>query len=189
MPKDNIERAINRGTGADADAASFEQVLYEGYGPGGVALLIEALTDNRNRTGAEMRHLLSKHGGNLGEPGSVAYLFDKKGVAVVDGERYSEDDLLPAIEAGAEDIVADEDVLEILTAPADLAAVREALVEAGVELDSAEVRWQPKSTVPIDEDGATKLLRLIEALEDNDDVDTVNANVDAPAEVLEKVAG
>jgi YebC/PmpR family DNA-binding regulatory protein len=189
MPKDNIERAINRGTGADADAASFEQVLYEGYGPGGVALLIEALTDNRNRTGAEMRHLLSKHGGNLGEPGSVAYLFDKKGVAVVDGERYSEDDLLPAIEAGAEDIVADEDVLEILTAPADLAAVREALVEAGVELDSAEVRWQPKSTVPIDEDGATKLLRLIEALEDNDDVDTVNANFDAPAEVLEKVAG
>jgi YebC/PmpR family DNA-binding regulatory protein len=189
MPKDNIERAINRGTGADADAASFEQVLYEGYGPGGVALLIEALTDNRNRTGAEMRHLLSKHGGNLGEPGSVAYLFDKKGVAVVDGERYSEDDLLPAIEAGAEDIVADEDVLEILTAPADLAAVREALVEAGVELDSAEVRWQPKSTVPIDEDGATKLLRLIEALEDNDDVDTVNANCDAPAEVLEKVAG
>ena len=189
MPKDNIERAINRGTGADADAASFEQVLYEGYGPGGVALLIEALTDNRNRTGAEMRHLLGKHGGNLGEPGSVAYLFDKKGVAVVDGERYTEDDLMPAIEAGAEDIAADEDVFEVLTAPADLAAVREALVDAGVEIESAEVRWQPKSTVPIDEDGATKLLRLIEALEDNDDVDTVNANFDAPAEVLERVAG
>jgi YebC/PmpR family DNA-binding regulatory protein len=189
MPKDNIERAINRGTGADADAANFEQVLYEGYGPGGVALLIEAVTDNRNRTGAEMRHLLSKHGGNLGEPGSVAYLFDKRGVAVVDGERYSEDDLMPAIEAGAEDIAADEDVFEVLTAPADLAEVREALVAAGVEIESAEVRWQPKSTVPIDEDGATKLLRLIEALEDNDDVDTVNANFDAPAEVLEKVAG
>jgi YebC/PmpR family DNA-binding regulatory protein len=189
MPKDNIERAINRGTGADADAANFEQVLYEGYGPGGVALLIEALTDNRNRTCAEMRHLLSKNGGNLGEPGSVAYLFDKRGVAVVDGERYSEDDLLPAIEAGAEDIAADEDVLEILTAPADLAAVREALVDAGIEVESAEVRWQPKSTVPIDEDGAAKLLRLIEALEDNDDVDTVNANFDAPAEVLERVAG
>jgi YebC/PmpR family DNA-binding regulatory protein len=189
MPKDNIERAINRGTGADADAANFEQVLYEGYGPGGVALLIEAVTDNRNRTGADMRHLLSKHGGNLGEPGSVAYLFDKRGVAVVDGERYSEDDLMPAIEAGAEDIAADEDVFEVLTAPADLAEVREALVAAGVEIESAEVRWQPKSTVPIDEDGATKLLRLIEALEDNDDVDTVNANFDAPAEVLEKVAG
>src|SRR5215207_5610034 len=118
MPKDNIERAIAKGTGEGADADAIETVLYEGYGPGGVALLIEALTDNRNRTGAEMRHLLSKHGGNLGEPGSVAYLFDKKGAAVGDGERYSEDDLLPAIEAGAEDIVADEDVLEILTAPA-----------------------------------------------------------------------
>ncbi len=188
MPKDNIERAIAKGTGAGADAADWESVVYEGYGPGGVALLIEAMTDNRNRTGSEMRHLLGKHGGNLGEPGSVAYLFDKRGVIVVDAERWSEDDLMPAIEAGAEDIVQDEDVFEVLTDPAALTAVRAALDEAGVEPESSEVRWQPKTTVPLDEDGAGKLLRLIEALEDNDDVDTVNANFEASTEVLERVA-
>src|SRR3954464_5671377 len=110
MPKDNIERAIAKGTGAGADAEALESVVYEGYGPGGVAVLVEAVTDNRNRTGAEMRHMFSKHGGNLGEPGSVAYLFDKRGLIVVDAERYSEDDLLPAIEAGAEDIAVDDDV-------------------------------------------------------------------------------
>jgi YebC/PmpR family DNA-binding regulatory protein len=189
MPKDNIQRAIDKGTGAGADAESYESVLYEGYGPGGVALLIEAMTDNRNRTGAEMRHMLSKHGGNLGEPGSVAYLFDKKGIAVVDAERWTEDDLMPAIEAGAEDISQDDEFFEIVTDPSDLTAVREALVEAGIEPESSEVRWQPKTTVTVDEDGATKLLKLIDALEDNDDVDQVNANFDAPAEVLEKVAG
>jgi YebC/PmpR family DNA-binding regulatory protein len=189
MPKDNIQRAIDKGTGAGADAESYESVLYEGYGPGGVALLIEAMTDNRNRTGAEMRHMLSKHGGNLGEPGSVAYLFDKKGIAVVDAERWTEDDLMPAIEAGAEDISQDDEFFEIVTDPSDLTAVREALVEAGIEPESSEVRWQPKTTVTVDEDGATKLLKLIDALEDNDDVDQVNANFDVPAEVLEKVAG
>ncbi len=189
MPKDNIQRAIDKGTGAGADAANYETVLYEGYGPGGVAMLIEAMTDNRNRTGSEVRHLLSKHGGNLGEPGSVAYLFDKKGVVFVDGERWSEDDLMPAIEAGAEDISVDDDVLVVTTDPADLTGVREALVEAGIEPEASEVRWQPKTTVTIDEDGAGKLLKLIDALEDNDDVDQVNANFDAPADVLEKVAG
>ncbi len=189
MPKDNIQRAIDKGTGAGADAANYESVLYEGYGPGGVAMLIEAMTDNRNRTGSEVRHLLSKHGGNLGEPGSVAYLFDKKGVVVVDAERWSEDDLMPAIEAGAEDIALDDDVLVVTTEPADLTGVREALVEAGVEPEASEIRWQPKTTVPLDEDGAGKLLKLIDALEDNDDVDQVNANFDAPAEVLENVAG
>jgi YebC/PmpR family DNA-binding regulatory protein len=189
MPKDNIQRAIDKGTGAGADAENYEAVVYEGYGPGGVALLIEAMTDNRNRTGAEMRHVLSKHGGNLGEPGSVAYLFDKKGIAVVDAERWTEDDLMPAIEAGAEDISQDDEFFEVVTDPSDLTAVREALVEAGIEPESSEVRWQPKTTVMLDEDGATKLLRLIDALEDNDDVDQVNANFDAPAEVLERVAG
>src|SRR5688500_4208365 len=162
MPKDNIQRAIDKGTGAGADAESYEAIVYEGYGPGGVALLIEAMTDNRNRTGAEMRHLLSKHGGNLGEPGSVAYLFDKKGVAVVDAERWTEDDLMPAIEAGAEDISLEEEFFEIVTDPSDLTAVREALVEAGIEPESSEVRWQPKTTVTLDEDGATKLLKLID---------------------------
>ncbi len=121
MPKDNIERAIAKGTGEGADADALEAVMYEGYGPGGVAVLVEALTDNRNRTGSEMRHIFSKNGGNLGEPGSVAYLFDKKGVVVVDGERYGEDDLMAAIDVGAEDIQMDADVFEVLCEPTDLA--------------------------------------------------------------------
>jgi YebC/PmpR family DNA-binding regulatory protein len=189
MPKDNIERAIAKGTGEGADADALEAVMYEGYGPGGVAILVEALTDNRNRTGAEMRHIFGKHGGNLGEPGSVAYLFDKKGVVVVDGERYSEDDLMPAIDAGAEDIVMDADVYEVLCDPSDLATVRAALADAGVEIEEAQVAQRPKSLVPLDEDGAVKLMRLIEALDDQDDVDAVHANFDVDAEVLERVAG
>src|SRR5438874_7896574 len=138
MPKDNIERAIAKGTGDGADADALEAVMYEGYGPSGVAVLVEALTDNRNRTGSEIRHIFNKHGGNLGEPGSVAYLFDKKGVVVVDGERYSEDDLMPAVDAGAEDIQMDEDVFEVLTDSAGLATVRAALQEAGVEVEEAQ---------------------------------------------------
>jgi YebC/PmpR family DNA-binding regulatory protein len=189
MPKDNIERAIAKGTGAGADAETFENVLYEGYGPGGVALLIEALTDNRNRTGAEVRHILGKHGGSLGEPGSVGYLFEKRGVIVVDAERYSEDDLLPAIEAGALDIGVDDDVFEVITEPSEFQAVRAALEDAGIELQSAEVTQQPTTRVPLDEDQATKLIRLIDALEDNDDVGDVHANFDVDADVLERVAG
>jgi YebC/PmpR family DNA-binding regulatory protein len=189
MPKDNIERAIAKGTGEGADADALEDVVYEGYGPGGVAMLVEAVTDNRNRTGSEVRHLFSKHGGSLGEPGSVAYLFDKKGLVVVDGERYSEDDLMVAIDAGADDIAMDDDVFEILCEPTDLTAVRAALDEAGIGIETAEVSQLPKSRVPLDEDGATKLMRLIEALEDQDDVDTVHANFDVDADVLERVAG
>src|SRR6202044_101453 len=151
MPKDNIERAIPKGTGEGADADQIETVLYEAYGPGGVALLIEALTDNRNRTGADVRHALTKHGGNLGEPGSVAYLFDKRGVVVVDAARYDEDDLIPAIDAGAEDIALDDDVFEVITEPADLSSVREALSGAGVEIESADVTQRPKTRVPVDE--------------------------------------
>ncbi len=189
MPKDNIERAIAKGTGAGADAAAIEDVLYEGYGPGGVALLIEAMTENRNRTGADVRHALSKHGGSLGEPGSVAYLFDKRGLIVVDAEAYGEDDLMAAIEAGAEDIAEDEGVFEITTEPATLTAVRTALEEAGVEIQSADIAWLPKARVPIDEDDAAKILRLIDALEDYDDVDAVHANFDVDADVLERIAG
>ena len=189
MPKDNIERAIAKGAGTGADADNIETVVYEGYGPGGVAVLVDAVTDNRNRTGADVRHLFSKHGGNLGEPGSVAYLFDKTGVIVVDASRYSEDDLLVAIEAGAQDIVAEDDIFEILTEPTDLAAVRDALTEAGIEVESAEVTQRPKTTVPLEEDGAAKLFRLIEALEENDDVNEVHANFDVSADVLERVAG
>src|SRR5258707_4236067 len=158
MPKDNIERAIAKGTGEGVDAEQLETVLYEGYGPGGVALLIEALTDNRNRTGADVRHILSKNGGNLGEPGSVSYLFDKRGVIVVDANRYDEDDLIPAIDAGAEDISLDEDVYEVITEPSDLAAVRAVLERAAVEIESADLSQRPKSRVPLDEADAAKLM-------------------------------
>jgi YebC/PmpR family DNA-binding regulatory protein len=189
MPKDNIERAIAKGTGEGVDADAIETVLYEGYGPGGVALLIEAFTDNRNRTGADVRHLLGKHSGNLGEPGSVSYLFDKQGVIVVDGTRYDEDDLMPAIDAGALDIALDEDVLEVITEPGDLAAVREALRGAGVEIESADVDQRPRVRVPLQEADAAKLLKLIDALEELDDVNVVHANFDVDAEVLERIAG
>jgi YebC/PmpR family DNA-binding regulatory protein len=189
MPKDNIERAIAKGTGEGGEAAAIETVLYEGYGPGGVALLVEALTDNRNRTGADVRHAFSKNGGNLGEPGSVAYLFDKKGVILIDATQYSEDDLLAAVEAGAEDISVDGDVFEVVAEPADFTAVRTALEDGGIELQSAEMVYRPSTVVPIGEQQAGTLMRLIEALEDNDDVDAVHANFDAPAEVLERVAG
>jgi YebC/PmpR family DNA-binding regulatory protein len=189
MPKDNIERAIAKGTGEGADAEALEAVMYEGYGPGGVALLVDALTDNRNRTGSEVRHTFTKHGGNLGEPGSVAYLFDKRGVIVVDATRYEEDDLLPAIEAGALDVSIDDDVFEVLTEPGDLPAVRGALEEAGIELENAEVVQYPKTRVPLEEEIAGRLMRLIDALEDNDDVNEVHANFDVDAAVLERVAG
>jgi YebC/PmpR family DNA-binding regulatory protein len=189
MPKDNIERAIAKGTGEGTDADALESVLYEGYGPGGVALLIEAVTDNRNRTGADVRHVLGKHGGTLGEPGSVSYLFDKKGVVVVDAGRYDEDDLMVAIDAGAEDITMDDDVYEIVSEPGDLTAVRTALDEAGIAIESAEVAQLPKSRVPVEEEQAGKLLRLIDALEELDDVGSVHANFDVDAEVLERVAG
>jgi YebC/PmpR family DNA-binding regulatory protein len=189
MPKDNIERAIAKGTGEGADADALETVMYEGYGPGGVALMVEAVTENRNRTGSDVRHVFGKHGGNLGEPGSVAYLFDKKGVVVVEGERYSEDDLMVAIDAGAEDIALDDDVFEVVCEPADLTAVRTALEEAGIAIESAEVVQQPKTRVTLDEEQAGKLMRLIDAFEDLDDVDEVHANFDVPADVLERVAG
>jgi YebC/PmpR family DNA-binding regulatory protein len=189
MPKDNIERAIAKGTGEGSDAAAIESVTYEGYGPGGVALLIEALTDNRNRTGADVRHILTKHGGTLGEPGSVAYLFDKRGVIVVDAGRWSEDDLIVAIDAGAEDVAIDDDVYEIVTAPGDLGAVRAELEEAGIEIESADVLQQPSARVPVEEGEAVRLIRLVDALEENDDVSAVHANFDVSADVLERVAG
>jgi len=190
MPKDNIERAIAKGTGEGADADALETVVYEGYGPGGVALLVEAVTDNRNRTGADVRHVFGKFGGSLGEPGSVAYLFDKKGVVVVSAEAVSEDDLMAvALDAGAEDIVLDDDVFEVIAEPADLTAVREAIAGAGIEAETAEIAQRPKTRVPLDEAGAEKVLRLIDAFEDLDDVDEVHANFDVDAEVMERVAG
>jgi YebC/PmpR family DNA-binding regulatory protein len=187
MPKDNIERAIAKGTGADQDADAFEAIVYEGYGPGGVAVLVEALTDNRNRTSSDVRHAFSKHGGNLGEPGSVNWIFEKKGQIVVDASRYGEDDLMAAVDAGAEDVAEDGDVLEVVTGPTDLAAVRGALEEAGVELQSAELVMRPTNRIEIEEGQAASLMRLLDTLEDNDDVQAVHANFDVDAEVLEKV--
>ncbi|HZL48871.1 MAG TPA: YebC/PmpR family DNA-binding transcriptional regulator [Solirubrobacteraceae bacterium] len=189
MPKENIERAIAKGTGEGGEAEAIEAVLYEGYGAGGVAVLVEALTDNRNRTGADVRHAFSKHGGNLGEPGSVAYLFEKKGSIVIDSKRYSEDDLMVAVEAGAEDVVTDEGVFEVVAEPASFSAVMRALQEGGVEAESAEMAYRPSSLVPIDEAQARKLMGLVDTLEELDDVDAVHANFDVPADVLERVAG
>jgi YebC/PmpR family DNA-binding regulatory protein len=188
MPKENIERAIAKGTGEGGEAEAIEAVLYEGYGPGGVALLVEALTDNRNRTSADVRHAFSKAGGSLGEPGSVAYLFAKKGTIVIDATRYSEEDLMPAVDAGAEDISMDEDVFEVICDPAQFTAVRAALEDAGVELESAELAYRPSILVPVDEQQAGRLMHLIEVLEELDDVEAVHANFDVPAEVLERVA-
>jgi len=189
MPKDNIERAIAKGTGADADAAAIESVVYEGYGPGGVAVLVEALTDNRNRTGSEVRHIFSKHNGNLGEPGSVAWIFEKKGSIVVDATRYSEDDLIVAIDAGAEDVIEDEGLYEVVTGVSEFSAVRKALEDAGVDLESAEIAQRPSNRVEVEEARVATLMNLLEALEEQDDVDAVHANFDVDAEVLERVAG
>jgi YebC/PmpR family DNA-binding regulatory protein len=188
MPKDNIQRAIDRGTGAGTDAGAIEQVLFEGYGPGGAAILVEALTDNRNRTSADVRHAFAKHHGSLGEPGSVAWIFEKRGIVVVDGGRYGEDDLIAAIDAGAEDVREDGDLLRAISAPADLGAVREALAAAGVEVQSAELAMEPKSTVEVKGTEAEWLLRLVDALEEHDDINEVHANFDIPESVLQKMA-
>ncbi|HWM55434.1 MAG TPA: YebC/PmpR family DNA-binding transcriptional regulator [Solirubrobacterales bacterium] len=188
MPKDNIQRAIDRGSGVGADAGAIERILFEGYGPGGAAILVEALTDNRNRASADVRHAFSKHHGSLGEPGSVAWIFEKRGIVVVDAERYGEDDLIAAIDAGAEDVREDGDSLRVIAAPADLAAVREALEESGVEIQSADLAMEPKSTVEVKGTEAEWLIRLVDALEEHDDVNEVHANFDVPEEILEKAA-
>lgn len=187
MPKDNIERAIARGTGEGADLDAIQAVLYEGYGPGGVALLVEALSDNRNRTSANIRHAFSKAGSSLGEPGSVAYLFDKKGVVVVDGSQYSEDDLLGAIEAGAEDVIVEDDVIEVICEPQSLTEVRTAMEADEIEIRSADVVFRPKVRTEIDEDQARALFKLIEALENDDDVNEVHGNFDVDEAILERV--
>ena len=189
MPKDNIQRAIDRGTGAGGADDAIERVVYEGYGPGGAALMVEALTDNRNRTGSEVRHAFDKHGGSLGEPGSVAWVFEKRGVVLANAERYSEEDLIVAIDAGAEDVMREGDSLKVVCAADDLAAVRSALEDAGVEIESAELTMEPKSVVEVDsESEARALLKLIEELDDHDDVEAVHANFDVPAELLEQAA-
>ena len=190
MPKDNIERAIARGSGTETDAAAFETVLYEGYAPGGVALIVEALTDNRNRTASEVRHLFGKHDGNLGESGSVAWLFERRGIVLVGADGVDEDELmLAAAEGGADDVDLDGSTYQITTGAESLSAVREAVEAAGFTVESAELTMVPKTTTEIADDGqAKKVLRLVDALEELDDVQEVHANFDIPERVLEEVA-
>lgn len=188
MPKENIERAIARGTGEGSDAAAIETVSYEGYGPAGVAMLVECLTDNRNRTAADIRHAFARADANLGEPGSVAWMFEKKGVMLVDAQRYSEDDLMPAIDAGAQEVAVDGDSLRVECNASDLRGVRDALEQADVEVESTEQTMIATTTVEVDAKDARKLLKLIDALDELDDVDEVHANFDIGADVLEEVA-
>jgi len=190
MPKDTIERAIARGAGTDADAAAYETIVYEGYGPDGVAVLVEALTDNRNRTASDVRHTFAKHGGNLGTTGAVAWLFERRGVVLVDADSVDEDDLtLAAAEGGADDVELDGTVFQISSAPESLSAVRDAIEAAGIEVQSAELTMIPKTTVEVAEEAAAKkLIRLIEELEDNDDVQDVSSNFDIPELILEAVS-
>ncbi len=184
MTRDTIDRAVARGAGTQ-ESENLEELVYEGYGPGGVAILVEAMTDNRNRTAAEVRHAFSKHGGNLGTEGSVAYLFSKQG-QVVFAPGVDEDAVMEvAIESGAEDVqVNDDGSIEVVTTPDTFTAVREALVAAGLEPEGSEVTMQPSTSVELDADGAATILRLTDALEDLDDVQNVYSNADIPGEVL-----
>jgi YebC/PmpR family DNA-binding regulatory protein len=191
MPKDNIDRAIAKGSGADADASAFETVIYEGYGPAGVAVIVEALTDNRNRTASDVRHTFAKNDGNLGTAGAVSWLFERRGVVLVDAEGVDEDELtLAAAEGGADDVSLDGTTFQIIGPVDTLASVREAVEAAGFSVENAELTMVPKTTVEVDEEStAKKILRLIDALEENDDVQDVFSNFDIPERVLETVAG
>jgi YebC/PmpR family DNA-binding regulatory protein len=192
VPNDNIDRAVKRGSGAEAGAADYQTIMYEGYAPGGVALLIECLTDNRNRAAMEVRTVTSRNGGSLADPGSVTYLFNRKGVVVLskaqDGKDVSEDDVLEAtLDAGAEEVNDLGDAFEVISEATDLVAVRTALQGAGLDYDSAEAQFVPSMEVTVDAEGAVKVMRLVEALEDLDDVQNVFGNFDIPDEVLESL--
>ena len=190
MPKENIERAIAKASGADADGSSYETVVYEGYGPEGVAVLVEALTDNRNRTASEVRHAFAKHGGNLGTTGAVAWQFERRGVVVVAAEGADEDELvMAAAEAGADDVSLDGSSFVVTSDPESLTPLRQALAAAGFAVESVELAMVPKSTVAVaDESTARRILNLVEGLEDTEDVQDVYANFDIPELVLESVA-
>ena len=187
MPKDNIERAIAKGAGDGTDGAAFETIMYEGYGPEGVAVIAEALTDNKNRTASDVRHIFAKFGGNLGTSGAVAWQFERRGVVLVAAEGVDEDELfLAAADGGADDLEPDGDVFQVTSAPDNFAAMRQAIESAGFTIESAELSMVPKTTVAVDDETkARSLMRLIDALEDNDDVQDVYANFDIPEQVLE----
>jgi len=193
VPNDNIDRAVKRGSGLEAGGADYETIMYEGYGPGGVAFLIECLTDNRNRAASEVRTAMTRNGGSMADPGSVSYLFSRRGVVLVpkaqeQGE-VDEDAVLDAVlDAGAEEVNDLGDDFEVLSAASDLVAVRTALQQAGIDYDSAEASFVPSVSVQVDADGGAKVVRLVEALEDSDDVQNVFTNVDAPDSVLAELA-
>jgi len=192
VPNDNIDRAVKRGSGAEAGGADWQTIMYEGYGPGGVAFLVECLTDNKNRAAMEVRTALTRSGGSLADPGSVAYLFSRKGVVLAgkqqDGRELTEDDVLDAVlEAGAEEVNDNGDTWEIVTDPSDLVAVRSALQTAGIDYESADMSFVPSTQIELDVDGAKRVFRLIDALEDSDDVQNVYANYDVSDDVLESV--
>jgi YebC/PmpR family DNA-binding regulatory protein len=189
VPNDNIDRAVKRGSGAEAGGAEYQTIMYEGYGPGGVALLIECLSDNRNRAAMEVRTAMSRNNGTMADPGSVSYMFTRKGVVIVGNPgSLSEDDVLIAVlDAGAEEVNDLGESYEVVSEASDLVAVRTALQEAGIEYDSAEPQFVPSVSVPLDEDGARKVFRLIDALEDCDDVQNVYANFDVSDEVMAAV--
>ena len=189
MPKDNIERAIKKGVGEIGGAARGEETIYERYGPGGVALLVEVLTDNKNRTVAEIRHILSKHGGNLGENGCVAWMFDKKGSLLVNKSDIDEDALMElALEAGADDVREEEHEFEVITSPGAFETVRRAIEQRGIKLLSASIGMIPQNTVQLEAARAEQMIKLMEKLEDNDDVQNVYANFDIPDEIMEKLS-
>ncbi|HSI93733.1 MAG TPA: YebC/PmpR family DNA-binding transcriptional regulator [Jiangellaceae bacterium] len=192
VPNDNIDRAVKRGAGLESGAAEYQTIMYEGYGPNGVAVLIECLTDNRNRAASEVRIAMTRNGGSMADPGSVSYLFSRKGVVVVSREQgdrtLTEDDVLEAVlDAGAEEVEDLGEAFEIRSEATDLVAVRTAVQDAGFDYDSAESSWVPSVTVELDEDGAKQIFRLIEALEDSDDVQNVYANFDVSDEIMEAV--
>jgi YebC/PmpR family DNA-binding regulatory protein len=188
VPNDNIDRAVKRGSGLEAGGADWQTIMYEGYGPNGVAMLIECLTDNRNRAATEVRTALTRNGGTFADAGSVSYLFNRKGVIIVPKGGLSEDDLMLAVlDAGAEEINDLGDSFEVVSEPGDLVAVRKALQDAGIEYDSAESSLVPTMTVPVDEEAARKVFKLIDVLEDCDDVQNIYANFDVSDEVMAKI--
>ena len=188
VPSDNIERARRRGAGEEAGGADWQNITYEGYAPGGVAILIECLTDNRNRAASEVRTIITRNGGSMADPGSVSYLFNRKGVVIVPENDTSEDDVMLAVlDAGAEEVNDLGENFEVVCEAGDLVAVRTALREAGIDYESADAHWLPSVSVPLDEENAKKVFRLLEALEDSDDVQDVFANFDVSDEIMEKI--
>jgi YebC/PmpR family DNA-binding regulatory protein len=188
VPNDNIERARRRGAGEEAGGADWQNITYEGYAPGGVAILIECLTDNRNRAASEVRTIITRNGGSMADPGSVSYLFNRKGVVIVPKDGASEDDVMMAVlESGAEEVNDLGESFEVVSDAGDMVAVRKALQEADIDYESADANWLPSVSVPLDEENARKVFRLLEALEDSDDVQDVFANFDVSDEIMEKI--